>query len=345
MTMNLASVAAYAAQFGVSGEDVLRIAVEEGLLRRAALVNGPFMLKGSYVTRQLLDEGWRRIPGDLDWVGLGQLDAAELTQWLTAVTETELDDGIRFRSFAENAFWRMIDYAMDDDFPTVNTDLFAWVDEQPCNIPGMDVSFGLKLQPPPRPLSYIPQFGDAFVLPTTCPLELQLAWKLHQCLLRPRFKDMLDLILLLRENVVDTESTWRALEDECRHDGTPISRFDSLLDGTIGEHPHWQRLQKSSLSAADYFSIWRSGDGAGYWAEPAMSRVYIDGDGIAAAFGDFLAELAYQLKRAGFARTAPGAPSSQVELVEPKSTAPQPVGKSVPGGITGLLRRWIARRS
>jgi hypothetical protein len=39
------------------------------------------------------------------------------------VTELDLDDGVMFRSFRENAFWRYIDYAMADDFPTVNTDI------------------------------------------------------------------------------------------------------------------------------------------------------------------------------------------------------------------------------
>ncbi|HEY0062657.1 MAG TPA: hypothetical protein VGC21_11080 [Telluria sp.] len=208
----------------------MRIAVEEGFLRRAAIVNGPFILKGSYVTRQQFTDGWRRIPGDLDWVGLGELDAVALTQWVTAVTETELDDGIRFRSFYENAFWREIEYAMDDDFPTVNTDLQAWVGEVAHEIYGMDLSFGLTLQPPPCALAYRPQFGDSFVLPLSCPIELQIAWKLHQCLVRPRFKDMLDLILLLRENAVDPVLILRAPEDECRHDGTPMVRLNWLLE-------------------------------------------------------------------------------------------------------------------
>ncbi|ATQ77334.1 hypothetical protein CR152_24550 [Massilia violaceinigra] len=53
-----------------------RIAVKEAFLRRAALVDGPFMLKGSYVTSQQID----------DWVGLDGVDAGALTAWLTAVT-------------------------------------------------------------------------------------------------------------------------------------------------------------------------------------------------------------------------------------------------------------------
>ncbi|SHH67194.1 hypothetical protein [Massilia sp. CF038] len=302
MKISEADIAAFAERTGVARTDVLRIAVEEAFLRRAAVVNGPFMLKGSYVTRQQLAEGWRRMPGDLDWVGLGPLDALALTQWVTAVTETELDDGVRFRSFSENAFWRSIDYAMDDDFPTVNTDLVAWVGEQLHEINGMDVSFGLTLQPPPRPLAYQPAFGPSFVLPSSCALELQLAWKLHQCLVRPRFKDMLDLMLVLRENEVQSVLIWNAMEDECR-DGTPIARFNWLLDCTIGQHPHWRSIGRGAHSAAEYFWIWRNspkGKGDNYHAELVLSDIFIDSGNVPSTFDGFLAELAALLKRAGF---------------------------------------------
>lgn len=323
MTIDATTIKNYSDQFEVPQADVLRIAVEEGFLRRAALVNGPFMLKGSYVSRQLLAEGWRRIPGDLDWVGLGALDARELTQWVTSVTEAKVDDGIRFRSFSENVFWRMIEYAMDDDFPTVNTDLLAWVGEQSFEISSMDVSFGLKLQPAPGPLAYVPQFGEPFVLPLSCPLELQIAWKLHQCLVRPRFKDMLDLTLLLRENTVDAAVIWNALEDECRHDATPIARFNWLLDGTIGQHANWRTMQRER-SPAQLFSLWRNPGkehGENYWGELALPQIYVGDIAVANTFADFLAGLAEQLKRAGFAHVTPG-----------------------PSGVKGVLARWIGRQ-
>ncbi|MCE3602534.1 hypothetical protein LXA47_02800 [Massilia sp. P8910] len=280
MAIDLASIRDYAAHSGLPEASARRIAVEEAFLRRAALVDGPFMLKGSYVTSQQIDEGWRRIPGDLDWVGLDGVDADVLTAWVTTVTQTELDDGVRFRSFSENAFWRMIEYAMDDDFPTVNTDIVGWIGEHKVELRGMDVSFGLKLQPPPRPLLYRPRFGAPFMVRKCVASELQMAWKLHQCLVRPRFKDMLDMVLLLRANTVDAKLVWTALEDECRHDKTPVERFNWLLDQSIGQHPAWQRLTRGRYNADECFSVWRSALAANaalpLW-ECQLGEVYLGG--------------------------------------------------------------------
>ncbi|MES3023050.1 MAG: nucleotidyl transferase AbiEii/AbiGii toxin family protein [Pseudomonadota bacterium] len=346
MSIDVSKINSYSEQFGINEDEVIRIAVDEAFIRRAALVDGPFMLKGSHVTRQYLREGWRRIPADLDWVGLGALDAKELTKWVTAVTEVELDDGIRFRSFSENAFWRKIDYAMDDDFPTVNTDLLAWVGEAPIEIAAMDVSFGLKLQPPPRRLAYRPLFGEAFDVPRSCALELQIAWKLHQCLARPRFKDLLDLILLLRDNAVDSALIWHALEDECRHDGTPIARFNWLLDCAIGLHPHWRSMQSAAHSAEEYFPTWRN-TGVGkrpvYWVESELAVIYIEGNDLPRDFANFLAELADRLKGAGFVHLVLDGPAAASGPPPTKENAAAPVEQAKPKGIGRVLRRWIGR--
>lgn len=337
MKIDLTTIREYAAHSGLSEATAQRIAVEEAFLRRAALVDGPFMLKGSYVTSQQIDEGWRRIPGDLDWAGLEGVDAGVLTAWVTAVTETELDDGIRFRSFSENAFWRMIEYAMDDDFPTVNTDIVAWIGEHKLEIRDMDVSFGLKLEPPPQPLLYRPRFGAPFMVQKSVAAELQMAWKLHQCLVRPRFKDMLDLILLLRANTVDVKLVWTALEDECRHDKTPLEHFNWLLDRTIGEHPAWRRLSNGRYDAGECFSVWRSAlaaNGALQLWECQLTEVYIGGrDLLWVEFEQLVAELAMLLERAGFARVAPADSASVQQRVAPPSAS-----------LIDTLARWIGRR-
>lgn len=323
MTIDIAEMREYAEQMGIREEDALRIAVEEGFLRRASLVGGPFALKGSYVTRQYIRDGWRRVPGDLDWVGTGELNETELNQWITAVTETELDDGIRFRSFKENAFWRKIDYAMDDDFPTVNTDILAWVGKSEYEISSMDVSFGLKLMPAPHRLDYRPQFGYPFTLPMACPLELQIAWKLHQCLVRPRFKDIFDLTMLLRENAVDSTVIWQALQDECRHDGTSLGRFDWLLDGSIRQHPSW------SSRVANDFPGWRNDPDYYSW-EPPLARIYVGGTAVPPTLDEFLAGLAEQLKRTGFTQVVP----AKTEIAELDA-------KSASNGVKGFLERLI----
>lgn len=212
-------------------DDYHYLLVQEAFLRRAAQVDGPMMLKGSFVLRQYLPNPEQRHPQDLDWVYLGPAgDVAEvrahLDAWATAVTEQPADDGFVLQSFRKNAFWRMIDYAMSDDFPTVNTDVDAWLPgADPATTESLsftvDVSFNLQVEPPPVPLRYRPLLGAPFALPSTCPLALQVAWKLHQTLVRPRYKDLTDLLLLLALPAFDADvraAALQALVDECHTD-------------------------------------------------------------------------------------------------------------------------------
>jgi hypothetical protein len=331
MSIDPTKIKTYVDQFGIPEETVLRIAVDEGFMRRAALVNGQFMLKGSYVTRQYLEEGWKRIPGDLDWVGFGDLDERELTQWVTAVTETSIDDGVRFRSFSENAFWRSIEHAMDDATPTVNTDLLAWVGDKPLEIRRMDVTCGLTIEPMPGPLAYRPQFGEAFEMRLSCPLELQVAWKLHQCMVRPRFQDLLDLILLLRENVIDRKPVWRALKQECY--SIPIlQQFNWLLDAELGRHPDWRRERSGKHSASEQYSVWRNAagwDSPLYQDEVNLALLYVDKSSVPATFEELLSELAAHLKSAGFTRVPMGETAHELAINGARAS------------IKGLFNRWI----
>jgi hypothetical protein len=208
----------------------------EAFIRRAATLDAPFMLKGSYVTRQYFENPTDRIPADLDWNFLGILsnvDDARQTfnAWVTAVTETHLADGVQFRSFKENAFWRMIDYAMADDFPTVNTDLKCWLDGVEFGFT-MDISFNLDVEVPPIALIYKPLRGDYFIVPNTVPLALQVSWKMHQTLVRPRFKDLFDLIHLLQHpdfNAQTLSDALQALVNECSVDKVDLQRLNYLI--------------------------------------------------------------------------------------------------------------------
>jgi hypothetical protein len=226
-----------------SREQELEMLAYEAFIRRAAELDLPFMLKGSYVTRQYFKDPEDRIPNDLDWVYLPaskdpQETVLKLDDWMTKVTEMFGNDGVRFRSFTENAFWRMIDYAMADDFPTTSTDLKCWIGEdivEPCRI---DVSFNLDMEVPSVPLLYQPLRGNAFMVPKTVPLALQVSWKLHQTLVRPRYKDLFDLIHLVQHPDFTTdvlEQTWQALVNECRVDGTNHNRIGYFLSG----EQHW----------------------------------------------------------------------------------------------------------
>ncbi|MGB1243302.1 MAG: nucleotidyl transferase AbiEii/AbiGii toxin family protein [Chitinophagales bacterium] len=210
----------------------------EAFLRRASQLNMPFMVKGSIITRQFLEDASIRHAADLDFVYMGEeltnVDEARkiFSAWATQVTELQLNDGVRFDSFQENAFWRSIDYAMSDDFPTVNTDLICYLDVGSEKIMndrlGLDISFNLDISCPPEPLIYNPLQGESFWLEYTCPLPLQIAWKLHQTITRPREKDIFDLIHLLQHESYEKEmfdKTWEALWKECQADGVPIQRI------------------------------------------------------------------------------------------------------------------------
>jgi hypothetical protein len=215
------------------------IIVYEGFLRRAASLDFPVMLKGSYVTRQYFPNPDNRIPGDMDWLYLHPLNSKEdaakaLDEWMIAVSETFEMDGVHFRSFRENAFWRGIDYAMADDFPTVNTDLDASLDGGPVYQYSIDVSYNLPVDVPPVPLLYTPLRGEPFTIPYTVPLALQVSWKLHQTLVRPRFKDLFDLKYLVvhphfTKDVL--QQSLQALVKECAKDKHDPAALEYLLNG------------------------------------------------------------------------------------------------------------------
>ncbi|MCC6369982.1 MAG: hypothetical protein IT236_03135 [Bacteroidia bacterium] len=211
---------------------------QEAFIRRASSINAEFMLKGSFITRQYFPSPKDRIPADLDWVylnRLSELDDARQTfdRWAIEVTELELNDGVKFRSFKENNFWRMIDYAMADDFPTINTDIRCWIGEEMVDFT-MDVSFNLDIDYLPESLYYQPLQGEPFTVPRTAPLSLQVSWKIHQTLVRPRFKDIFDLTFLVQHpqfNESVLKDALQALVNECSADNVDLSTFRFFLTG------------------------------------------------------------------------------------------------------------------
>ncbi|WP_340398977.1 nucleotidyl transferase AbiEii/AbiGii toxin family protein [Paenibacillus sp. FSL H8-0079] len=221
-------------QLHTLNEDERFIVVLEALLKRASLVNSPFVLKGSLLTRQYLENPNVRYVDDIDFLYTGRIETEDqanevFTDWMIRVTEMDLNDGIVFRSFRENAFWRRIDYAMADDFPTVNTELTFYIDSEPRveneykdeDELHLDISFNLDLDEKSVALSYQPLVGEAFVVPHTVPLSIQIAWKLHQTIVRPRFKDLYDLQHLLSNPSYDQQAlkeTLQTLVNECSMD-------------------------------------------------------------------------------------------------------------------------------
>jgi hypothetical protein len=234
----------------------------EAFIRRAAAVAGPFMLKGSFVTRQYFADPSQRTPNDLDWTYLGRLSGVEqarevFNDWATRVTELPMNDGISFRSFRENAFWRMIDYAMDDDFPTVNTDLQYRIDDGEWQYFALDISFNLPMTVLSMALWYQPAQGAPFTISYTPPLSLQVAWKLHQTLVRPRFKDLFDLLHLVGHPAFTAaahQETIDSLLDECRADNTNPKRLRYLLAGELAP-----LFTKAKLPLDTAWEYWRHG--------------------------------------------------------------------------------------
>jgi hypothetical protein len=225
-------------------EDQIQLDSIEAFLRRASEVDMPFMVKGSIITRQYLPSPEMRLVADLDFVYLGYIhdptNAGPIfSSWATQVTEMDLNDHVQFRSFRENDFWRMIDYAMDDDFPTVDTDLLCWVDGIENDRLGLDISFNLDVDFSPVEMTYQPRIGEPFQLKYTCPLSLQISWKLHQLLVRPRLKDVFDLIVLLQHKEFDQitlEQTLYALKKECKKDNVSINGLIPILDKSVEQY-------------------------------------------------------------------------------------------------------------
>jgi len=225
----------------ITDENYLNLLAFEGYLRRMADKEEVFLLKGSLLTRQYLDDINTRDALDLDFIYGEFIDNDEdartiFTNWVTDVTETYENDNIIYQSFKKNEFWRRIDYAMNDDFPTTNTDLSCKIKDYEIPVIGLDISWNLPLKEKPIPLLYKPQFGESFTIPYTVPLPTQIAWKLHQTIVRPRAKDLIDVILLLKSNKL-SDGQLDTLSDvfiaECNKDEIDPLRLKHYSSGEV----------------------------------------------------------------------------------------------------------------
>lgn len=247
-------------------EQLAEMLAYESFIRRAAQLGMPFMLKGSYVTRQYFPDPTQRMPADLDWLYLERLNDPEISRsvfskWITQITELKTPDGVEFMSFSENGAWRLIDYAMHDDFPTTYTELACRVDRHDIHSLEIDISFNLPVEFPPVPLLYKPLRGEPFTIPYTTPLCLQVSWKIHQTLVRPRFKDLFDLTYLLQHPSFSQETlrqSIQALVYESNKDRIDLIRFYHFLSGHMDvlfdgdSHPMFEADIQSN------WEIWRN---------------------------------------------------------------------------------------
>ncbi|AYL95661.1 hypothetical protein HYN43_010330 [Mucilaginibacter celer] len=263
----------------------------------------PFMLKGSYVTRQYLPDGVERFPADMDWVYMLHLQKEKeaeriFSDWVTNITELKIDDGITFRSFTEDRFWRLMDYAMADDFPTVNTDIVCTVHGFEIGL-RVDISFNLPIEQQPATLTYQPIEGEAFVVPFTVPLSLQVSWKIHQTLVRERFKDLFDLTYLVNHPAFNSEvrtQTLIALVNECKTDNVHHEKLISFFNY------EFEKLYPFVSIKADW-DFWRHGiettNKIKFSAWDEMAENITNTDFIPAQLPDFFQNLKGSMETAG----------------------------------------------
>jgi hypothetical protein len=265
----------------ITDENYLNLLAFEGFLRRAVDKEEKFILKGSLLTRQYLKEKRTRAALDLDFIYGDFIDndgdvEGIFTNWVTKVTETEVKDNIKYRSFKENKFWRSIDYAMHDDFPTTNTDLSCLINESEIPVVGLDISWNLLLQENPIPLLYEPIEGDAFVIAYSVPLATQIAWKLHQSIVRPRAKDLIDIILILESNKLtkkQIETIGKVFASECSKDKIDHLRLNYYTEGKVSE---FLIKRKNDLDES-YNGYWSLNTPFGFEVTTPMKLIFLDG--------------------------------------------------------------------
>ena len=270
----------------------------EAFIRRAAAIDMPFVLKGSFVTRQYFSDPNLRIPADLDWLYLPKIKKHKqakkiFDKWAIAVTEYSfLEDNTIFQSFKKNQFWRMIEYAMEDDFPTVNSDLVAWVNEEELDL-FIDISFNLNKSFPTVPLFYQPIFGEPFLIKHTVPLYLQIAWKMHQSIVRLRFKDLFDLMHLVIHPTFNKNMVAQVMEElieECEATNVKTMNLRKFLTFKK-KHLQYKNIEKDWL-------VWRHKDTKTnhyFYADPITDVSLLPEN-----LDDFLEQFKNTMKNAGF---------------------------------------------
>lgn len=190
-----------------------------------------FLLKGSFLTRQYF---YQRIPNDLDFVCLKHCELEQIQStacaFLQAVTKIDLYDGIVFEDINQDDFWWNPEYEMADDFPTVKYYIKAKFNNEPVTLE-IDISFNLNVIDAPVAIDYKPYEGKSFTIEQSASVALQVAWKLHQTLVNPRHKDILDLTHLLPyiQTQQQRDVIWQTLEDECLRDNIDLDKNKLLF--------------------------------------------------------------------------------------------------------------------
>lgn len=232
----------------------------DNLVKRYSEIDDNFVLKGSLVTRQFIKSKEVRYAQDIDFIYDGLTNENPFnyfSNWLNRITKLEIKDSVRIMPFSENEFWRRRDYAMNDDFPTTNTDLLAiFGNGQKINI-NLDISWGLSLENEITELEYICA-DESKVKVRVVDLPIQIAWKLHQCVTRPRGKDFMDIILLLERKVLSNDEIRRIkvkFRDECFRDNLNPNLLNIYFDRRVSKWMNEIGYCESHFSVTSPFGI------------------------------------------------------------------------------------------
>lgn len=238
----------------------LNLIALEGFLRRASLYNEGFVLKGSMLTRQYFSDKNVRNVRDIDFIYKYKLTdnpAPLFSNWAKRVTETHMDDDLEFRSFSQNDFWKSIDYAMHDDFPTTNTHIDCLYKGVFYHRFNLDISWNLPLEEELVPIQYEPVHAKPFVVDQTIPVSTQISWKLHQTMVRPRVKDLVDIILILQHvelSKVQVNLTLYHFIQECLKDKIPVERLKFFTNKQVSQFysQHYEDIMERFQTAYEY---------------------------------------------------------------------------------------------
>lgn len=235
-----------------------QLAIYERLLDGVASSGLPFMVKGSYLhcrcfprplERLLLSDGPDFVALTPYWGSLKEVTRDALQ---SVAAETRIDEVLQLileilaseRSDAGAAEdqGRKTSVAVsrqiisEDDFSTLRV---ALTHDREKYV--LDFAVNLSLYEQPVSLVYKPVWGSPFTLPYAASMEAQVAWKLHQCLIRTRAKDLVDLIYMLGDvdfsDEVRLYAVLKTVLGECQeyaHADALVGRLRSLFSLDTG---------------------------------------------------------------------------------------------------------------
>lgn len=184
-------------------EKKIRIHIYEEILCIVSDLNLPLQLKGSYAYAHYFDCPEERLllAEDLDFVYIGKLcddyeeDICErlIKQILYELLERKIELDNTYYEKPEDCYIYHVDYEMEDDFITMGIE-FGNVNNLELNI---EITFNLFQCTKPVSLEYKALTREPFNLKYITLPEVQVGWKLHQCLVRTRVKDLVDISYLL----------------------------------------------------------------------------------------------------------------------------------------------------